>query len=239
MINPYFPSALKVTSTFEGSDYASVAGDFDGQGISVGLMQWNYGQGTLQSEILKPFIETYGADFFKENFFKGLHTDVIESAYMAPHNAIEFSRKFMVDDFGLKTHWAAAWSEFMGSKECVKIQNNACVPMWSEAGEICNENELGTKKAHIFMFDVVVQNGSMKGINKPPGDIRTYLKNLEEYGQDGWSEIGLNDLETRILYNWICLRANKNMWRKDVLARKGSIAHGKGRVHGQDFNFRF
>lgn len=44
--------ALLVSSGYEGStsntlDYEAVAGNFDGQGVSFGIIQWNFGQGTL------------------------------------------------------------------------------------------------------------------------------------------------------------------------------------------------
>ncbi len=41
---------LKVTGSFEGGTprYDAIAGDFDGAGLSCGLLQWNTGSGTLQ-----------------------------------------------------------------------------------------------------------------------------------------------------------------------------------------------
>lgn len=42
--------ALLVSTGYEGAttlDYEALAGDFDGQGMSFGLIQWNFGQGTL------------------------------------------------------------------------------------------------------------------------------------------------------------------------------------------------
>lgn len=43
--------SLKIAAliySFEGSSYTKLSGNFDGQGISYGLLQWNFGQGTLQ-----------------------------------------------------------------------------------------------------------------------------------------------------------------------------------------------
>ena len=41
---------VKLTGAFEssGDPYLGVSGDFDGQGISCGVLQWNIGQGSLQ-----------------------------------------------------------------------------------------------------------------------------------------------------------------------------------------------
>jgi hypothetical protein len=45
--------ALTITSFFEGW----LAGNFDGQGMSYGYLQWNFGSGTLQPLFLRLFNE--------------------------------------------------------------------------------------------------------------------------------------------------------------------------------------
>ena len=48
--------ALRVSGGYEGQsalDYHALADDFDGQGTSFGLIQWNFGQGTLGPVLLK------------------------------------------------------------------------------------------------------------------------------------------------------------------------------------------
>ena len=50
--------------------FCGVAGDFDGQGISFGALQWNLGQGTLQPLLSEMFEqhESVCRDIFHENF---------------------------------------------------------------------------------------------------------------------------------------------------------------------------
>jgi hypothetical protein len=42
--------ALSITGHFEDSDdpFGAVSGNFDGMGISLGVLQWNIGSGSLQ-----------------------------------------------------------------------------------------------------------------------------------------------------------------------------------------------
>jgi hypothetical protein len=57
--------ALTVTSYFETSkpmNYQGVVGDFDGQGVSFGIIQWNFGRGTL-GPLLKQMLQTDEAAF--------------------------------------------------------------------------------------------------------------------------------------------------------------------------------
>jgi D-alanyl-D-alanine dipeptidase len=53
--------ALRVTTTFEGGhplNFSALAGDGDHQGISFGMLQWNFGQQTLQ-----PMLRDFAAHF--------------------------------------------------------------------------------------------------------------------------------------------------------------------------------
>lgn len=57
--------ALQITTCFEGGksmNYQALADDFDGQGISFGLIQWNFGQDTL-GPLLKKMIAKDAAAF--------------------------------------------------------------------------------------------------------------------------------------------------------------------------------
>lgn len=71
-------AAIALTTLAEtGSavDYGAIAGDADGQGMSVGLMQWNFGQGTIAPLVARmenvdavaaSTMPTYGARFVAE-----------------------------------------------------------------------------------------------------------------------------------------------------------------------------
>ena len=62
-----FAIALNITGSFEGkAGWKNLAGNFDGQGISLGLMQQNLGQGTLQPLWVEMFSSHY--DVMKSRF---------------------------------------------------------------------------------------------------------------------------------------------------------------------------
>ena len=57
--------ALNITTVFEGGksmNYQALADDFDGQGMSFGLIQWNFGQNTL-GPLLKLMLATDATSF--------------------------------------------------------------------------------------------------------------------------------------------------------------------------------
>ena len=52
----HFALALNITGSFEGREgWKNISGNFDGQGLSLGLMQQNFGQGTLQPLLIKMY----------------------------------------------------------------------------------------------------------------------------------------------------------------------------------------
>lgn len=59
--NTHYALALNITGSFEGHvGWKSIAGNFDGQGISLGLLQQNLGQGSLQPLLINMYRQAYG-----------------------------------------------------------------------------------------------------------------------------------------------------------------------------------
>ena len=99
--------ALDITGAFEGSGFNQVTGNFDGQGISAGVLQWNYGQGSLQSKILKPILSKYGRGAF--DMFPN-PSAVIDSAYMSASRGKSQAKRYMLTWGGkVKPEWESAW----------------------------------------------------------------------------------------------------------------------------------
>ncbi len=234
----WFAYALEITGGFEGSGYNQISGNFDGQGISVGVFQWNYGQGSLQREILKPAVEKMGEDWVNSFF---------PSRIAGTHNingkaGIAFAKSTMLkNNKTFKPLWKKCWQNFMTTTELIVIQQEASREFANKAWGYCKAYKLKSARAFAFFFDVVVQNGSMKGIglsNNQLGDGLIHFQWVhEDGGKNKGTWLGMNTTpEMRALFVLICLRARKNKWRADVIARKGTIAHGKGNVHRENIN---
>lgn len=67
----YYALALNITGSFEGNvGWKNISGNFDGQGISLGLLQQNLGQGTLQPLLIEMFrrdLKTMQTNFSSTN----------------------------------------------------------------------------------------------------------------------------------------------------------------------------
>jgi hypothetical protein len=82
--------ALLITSAFEGAhsttlQYDSVAGNFDGMGMSFGVIQWNFGQGTL-APVLLDMIDV-DVDAFKACFDSKADYDTLVEALRSSTDA--------------------------------------------------------------------------------------------------------------------------------------------------------
>lgn len=260
----WLESALQITGAFEGCGFGTATGDFDGMGVSAGVLQWNYGQGSLQSKILAPAIQVMGAKRV-DTFFP---VPVSVTASMSAKDAVAYARKHMLNGKVLKPTWRDAWIKLMLMAEVKEIQMDAASSIASRAFQDAIHSGLRSKRAFCWFFDVYVQNGSLKGIQKPQmpitekitrwfqsitgeqgiqADVPMPFPVFAEYEKNVLAEGGVNkelwlketkDEEAIILFNWIILRANNNQWRQDVISRKGTIAHMIGNVHGKRYELR-
>lgn len=101
--------ALRITTFFESSksmNFQALAGDFDGQGMSFGLIQWNFGQNTL-GPLLKKMLATDAAAF-AACFGPTTHFPVLKSALERSDNPAQlaWTRELQLRD---KPAWRAAF----------------------------------------------------------------------------------------------------------------------------------
>lgn len=224
----------KVTGTFEGRGYDQVTGNFDGQGLSAGILQWNYFQTSLQSRILMPAKLKYGEEIFHEHFGLALGHMVFQSAGFTNHQGKDFAVRNW--DNGFKKRWES----FMADERIIEIQKDAAQEVGDKAWRYCKQWGLDSWRAFCFFFDVVTQNGSMNGMDRP-NEIREFKGAIRADGginTNTWLNIEPT-FEQELLWETIRRRVKRNRWASDVLARKGTIIFGKGRVHNawREFDF--
>lgn len=230
--------ALMVTGRFEGHGYSMVSGNFDGQGISAGVLQWNYGQGSLQEKILKPYVARYGKEALDKYFPSAV---VGVSASMRPHDAVYLAKTYMLNGTKVKNEWKLAWENFLLSPGCKDIQIEAAREIGSHAVRITKSWGLKSLRAYCFMFDIVTQNGSIK-IAKPKADYEKAKWIIESYASNEnrrlFNKIKLDDEKCILLIaSYQRAEISNAKWKMDVFSRKSAIAMGEGIVHGEKFYF--
>ncbi len=219
---------LALTGSFETGQlapgcFATVTGNFDGQGMSYGALQWNFGQGTLQPLLQKMF--TTHPDVASRIF--GDNLPQLRQAISADKDAaIRFAvsiqdpaRKVVVNPWKQMFASLGLTPEF----QAIEVEGAAA---YSQRGiRLCQEYGLWSERGRALMFDICVQNGSIADSTKAL--ILADFAKLPQTLSPEDAELG----RMRSVANRRAEAANLK-FVEDVRARKLCIAEGKGTVHG-------
>ena len=248
--------ALEITGGIEtaGNPWAGVSNDFDNQGISCGILQWNIGQGSLQ-----PLVKKCGQTAVQK--YMPAHGDQLWTACHGSIAAGLTTVRAWQPNKKLKQDIRKQLEALFGSDEMVEQQMAAAQEVGETSMKLASRwaNDLRggepTLREFCFFFDVVTQNGGMKGVWLD--DVQTFIANtgrskVDEavadwlvtrppttaHFSDGKKNAALwrnnvvdADVDLFALAYLRCLKSNQT-FRVVVLNRKGTIALTRGWVNG-------
>lgn len=251
----WLKTALEVTGGFEtdGNPWAGVSNDFDGQGISCGILQWNIGQGSLQPIVkaaglatVKKYMPTFGDELWtacQGTIAQGL---AIVRAWQPAGQ--------------LKPDVRNELRALFGSPEMIEQQMAAASKTGESSMKLANRwaNDLRGDEPQLkefcLFFDLVTQSGGMKNvwldnvrafitengrqnvdnvicdwiINRPAGV--DHLSDGKKNAALWKNNVADADLELFTLVYLRCLKSTKR-FQVVVLNRKGTIALTRGWVN--------
>ncbi len=248
-------AALELTGHFEDSSapWSAVTGNFDAMGVSLGVLQWNLGQGSLQPLVRKSgkasvdaTMPTIGAGFWAASA-PGADWRSIVAAWH--------------DGKMLKPAARRELRAFTGSAPFVAQQIDASSKVADAAyglakGWADKDPMFGTVSRPLFcwFFDVMTQNGGLKGLtiteldkfrastSDPVALVCDWLASRPATvagAHDAhrnaplWHAAGDPREVSLLLLSYLrCLKSTPT-WQVDVLNRKGTIARRTGWVHGE------
>lgn len=254
-------TALEVTGHFEDSadPLGAVTGDFDGMGISLGVLQWNIGSNSLQPMVVavgndhvKATMPTYGADFWRacnSDVAKGL--DICRkwqvSARLNPVAKKEL-KAFTSSQLFVKQQVAKAGA--VAQSAYVAAKNFAADdPSYATA----------TKALFCWFFDVYTQNGGLKGLRY--ADVDAFIKRNGKSVTDDvicdwlasrpqlmagyrdshenaklWRNAVPDDRLSLFVLSYLRSQLSRLAYRADTMNRKATIAVQQGWVHRERHN---
>ncbi len=219
---------LTLTGTFETGQgppecFAGLSGDFDGQGISLGVLQWNFGQDSLQP-MLQQMLSRHrrtARTVFQSNF------DVLRGALGSDKAGLmRFARNIQdpIRHF-VNEPWRGMFKSLCRTEEFQAIQAEHAGKLFGAARDLVREYGLWSQRAAALMFDIKVQNGS---IGRP---VKAQI--LADFGRLPRALAKENtEIERMIIIANRRAEAANPRWIEDVRARKLCIARGEGVVHG-------
>lgn len=225
-IPPVRDRALGVTGTFEGHGFTLAQGNFDGAGITWGIIGFTLGGGELKSILLE--IQAAHPDLLQRAF--GAKTDPLLELLQKPmKDQIAFADSISLgtSKARLAEPWRAAFKtlgEFpeVQDLQLARMENDYFKPALQTAEKFALKTELGLALA----FDIHVQNGGIKEAARQKIEAA-----LQEHPV-------AREIDRRILIAQAVADKSSPKFRQDVLNRKMTLATGTGRVHGATFVLR-
>ncbi len=223
---------LALTGAFETSVgipecFAEVSGDFDGQGLSFGALQWNFGQDSLQP-LLKEMIKS--RPDMMESIFQGNYRVLLAVLESDKSELMAFARSIQNPiTFSLYEPWRGMFKSLGRREEFQKIQLRHSSKIFRAALNLCREYELWSERAVALMFDIKVQNGTISRLVRAL--IQADFERLPTQMPPEAREIE----KMRIVANHRADSARPE-WAEDVRARKLCCANGGGYVHGVNYD---
>lgn len=244
---------VRVSGAFEngaGASYTALTGNFDGQGMSAGILQWNAGQGSLQPLVLQ-IGNTMGWDK-AQTFFK---SDIHHFAVLHPAEAIQWSLDHYIatGSKDLDPTARTCWTNFLSTPESQAAQIDIAtkgILARSKvlAAKFCPDYPTSTRVLSFF-FDLVTQSGGMQnksgavaaipsGQTVDASDVLAFAhtQNLKCAGI--WEVATQNDPKASLLLHYAYERSKLSnpqfIW--DACSRRGTIGCRSGYVHETNIN---
>ena len=250
---------LQVTGSFEAGslNYSAVAGNFDGNGISCGCMQWNAGQGTLQTLLQNIAAKNAGGWTWVQSFFR---SDIHAFAMMNSADAIEFAKDHYIMNGSTAVAPAAetCWKNLLGQPDSIAVQQEMAIkgPLSRAKAFVLQYTPsfVDRVRPYAFFFDLVNQDG---GMSKKVNGAWTTVPAVAPAGATSWSAaLALASQTDALCYSeWAPILNNGDplskylmhyAWQRaqwvlpayvwDTVSRRGTIACRVGRVHATPIN---
>ena len=220
---------LALTGAFETDAvppdcFAGLSGDFDQQGMSFGVCQWNLGQGSLQP-LLQSMDRQHSAVI--DDVF-GPHAAEFRGMLLSPlDDQLAWARSIQNQRFVISEPWRGLFRTLGRRKEFHAIEVAAAAKLYGDAVALCRTFGVRSERAAALMFDIKVQNGSISLTTQAQieRDFRSIAPENPEAEVERLRIIAIRRAE-----------AANPKWISDVRARKLTIANGVGTVHGAHYD---
>lgn len=223
---------LHLVATFEGG-MSAVAGNFDGQLLSFGPLQWNLGQGTLQP-LLRDLSGGGHTSRSSAAFTQYLGNEFAAACAKGDPHLSEYVRSRCYRGGQLDPKFRASLKALALTPDAMAAFIRHAEPYFGKAEAAAQQLDFQTERGLALLFDIAVQNGMRQG-GLREDHLKAYqaaCRHLPERAPE-WQRL-------KLLAHTVADCANPR-WHDDVLSRKLSIALGGTQqsglpVHGKHFN---
>ncbi|MFT8314025.1 MAG: Ig-like domain-containing protein [Clostridium sp.] len=212
--------AANITKQFEVGASNQIEGNFDGEGLSLGYLQWCIGQGTLQP-LLNRMDSQYNSEM--KSIFGTNYDSIHKMLQDTQANQLNWAKSINDSSNNITSSWHSQLVNLTNNQDFIGIEKDAQVYTVHQAMLICDKYKLNTVRGFALAFDIVNQDG---GISTAAQEIiaSTYVTNPNMSEKDLLS----------VIANAVASTSTTNS--SDILSRKMAIINGQGTVHVINLN---
>lgn len=228
---PLVERCLLLTAAFETGApppecFSIVAGDFDGQGISFGALQFALGPGRLGELVQR--LDDRDRRVLDDVFHR--YANVLRAAVREDREGrLAWARSVQHPlAHRLYEPWRGMFRALGRRAECQALQVELARGTYQRALALCREYGLWSERAVALMFDVVVQNGSISQLVK--------AQILSDFSRVPAGDRTAAEVEKMSIAARRRAAVCRPEWVNNVRVRKLTIAEGQGSVHGHEYD---
>jgi hypothetical protein len=229
LISPELPPlkerCLQVTADFEGHGFTKIAGNFDGAGLTWGIIGFTLAHGELE-EILKEINEKHPS-LMQEAFGTSLN-ELLGILDQSLSKQKEWADRISVgsDKYKVKEPWKTAFEKLGSYLKVQAIQIEHTKSYWDITFRDAQRFNLKTELGIALCFDIAVQNG---GIDTTERDrIQRRIDQIQP----------TTEQDVRVIIANVVAENSNPRWIEDVRKRKLTIATTRGEVHGAKYEIK-
>ena len=228
---PLDARCLALTASIETSRpppecFAAITGDFDGQGLSFGALQFALAAGSL-GELVQELDQRHPG--VVDQVFHH-HAEELRQALALPRKGrVEWARSIQdTRRFQVAEPWRGMWKALGRREDCQAVQVHFARRKLERARAMCAEYGVWSERAVALMFDVIVQNGSINGL------VRSQI--MRDFTTIGPMERDMAEVARLRIVARRRAEACNPRWIDRVRVRKLAIADGAGVIHGREYD---
>lgn len=216
-----FERCLQVTARLEGHGYQLIAGNFDGAGLTWGIIGFTLRHGGIQALVREVMLRD---PELVRGAFGSVADELVERlAGNDWEQLAEWADSISVgaNRGGVAQPWRDGFRRLGATPLMKQLQRERARRQYFEPSQAtARELQLGGDLGAALAFDIHVQNGGVKA-----ADRKTFASRLAKAGDR-------SALARRVLLAELVAASASARWRADVAVRKQAIATGLGEVHG-------
>jgi hypothetical protein len=215
--------SLQLTADFEGHGFRKVAGNFDGAGLTWGIIGFTLKHGEVQ-KILGEIQRACPA--LLDQAFGPLKEDLLEFLGEGLEKQLRWADRISVgpEKEGVERPWEEAFYALGAFPEVQEIQLRRVDTYWNVAVKDARRFGLETEAGMALCFDIAVQNGGID-FDKEERRIAAGLA----------SHPAAAERDRRVLIADVVAENSKPEYIEDVRRRKQTLATGEGVLHGAHY----